>query len=183
MKAMDLWRTLLIGGDGGGAAPQPTLISKNITANGSYYAVEDDADGYSSVNVNVATTPLTLMKQYIPENWGREDTTGESGSTRLVLPTAEYVDRNGFYGCGAFSCVDLSYANFTSIAEYAFCGFPGDVVIRREDMVATLFSTNAFDGFYGQIYVPGSLVQAYKTATNWSYVASRINPISGSIYE
>lgn len=38
---------------GGGAAP--TLITKNITANGTYTASDDSADGYSSVNVNVAT--------------------------------------------------------------------------------------------------------------------------------
>lgn len=38
------------GGGGGGSA---TLISKSITANGTYSASDDDADGYSSVTVNV----------------------------------------------------------------------------------------------------------------------------------
>ena len=33
----------------------PTLIAKNITANGTYNASSDNADGYSSVNVNVPT--------------------------------------------------------------------------------------------------------------------------------
>ena len=33
----------------------PTLITKNITDNGTYYAEDDDADGYSSVTVNVPT--------------------------------------------------------------------------------------------------------------------------------
>lgn len=40
------------GGSNGGSTP--TLISKNISANGIYNAQDDNADGYSSVNVNVS---------------------------------------------------------------------------------------------------------------------------------
>lgn len=40
--------------DGGGQpSPQPTLITKQITANGTYAAEDDNADGYSEVTVNV----------------------------------------------------------------------------------------------------------------------------------
>jgi len=39
---------------GTGTAPSPTLITKNITQNGTYDAEDDDADGYSSVTVNVS---------------------------------------------------------------------------------------------------------------------------------
>lgn len=49
----EMFAAALIGG-GGGAAP--TLITKNITANGSYAASDDDADGYSAVTVEVANT-------------------------------------------------------------------------------------------------------------------------------
>ena len=34
-------------------APQPTLITKQITENGTYAAADDNADGYSEVTVNV----------------------------------------------------------------------------------------------------------------------------------
>ena len=34
-------------------APSPTLLTKNITINGTYNAVDDSADGYDSVSVNV----------------------------------------------------------------------------------------------------------------------------------
>ena len=34
-------------------AVQPTLITKHITANGTYVAAEDNADGYYQVDVNV----------------------------------------------------------------------------------------------------------------------------------
>lgn len=39
------------GGSGGGSTP--TLITKNITENGIYNAQDDNADGYSSVTVNI----------------------------------------------------------------------------------------------------------------------------------
>lgn len=37
----------------GAGAPEPTLIEKTITENGEYAASADDADGYSSVSVDV----------------------------------------------------------------------------------------------------------------------------------
>lgn len=39
---------------GGSNTPAPTLITKSITQNGTYNASDDNADGYSSVNVNVS---------------------------------------------------------------------------------------------------------------------------------
>ncbi len=39
---------------GGGSGPAPILITKNITQNGTYRAQDDNADGYSQVNINVS---------------------------------------------------------------------------------------------------------------------------------
>lgn len=41
------------------APTQPTLITKSITANGTYSASSDNADGYSSVTVAVPTVTIT----------------------------------------------------------------------------------------------------------------------------
>lgn len=46
----------------GGGSAAPTLITKSITANGSYNAASDNADGYSGVTVNV---PEIAMPDYI----------------------------------------------------------------------------------------------------------------------
>ena len=46
-----------VSGGGGG-----TLIEKNITANGDYYATDDQADGYSKVSVNIVT-PINYVTQ------------------------------------------------------------------------------------------------------------------------
>ena len=42
------------------AAPTPTLITKQITANGTYAAEDDNADGYSEVSVNVPSPMIKL---------------------------------------------------------------------------------------------------------------------------
>lgn len=47
------------------AVPEPTLISKNITANGDYSASADNADGYSSVSVNVPLPSNAYLLQSI----------------------------------------------------------------------------------------------------------------------
>ena len=46
----------MLGGSGGSPAPEPTLITKSITANGTYNAASDNADGYSSVTVAIPET-------------------------------------------------------------------------------------------------------------------------------
>ena len=52
MDMFDVLFAKAVSGSGGAA---PTLITKNITANGSYAASDDDADGYSAVTVDVST--------------------------------------------------------------------------------------------------------------------------------
>ena len=46
---------------GTGTAPSPTLITKSITANGTYNASSDNADGYSSVTVSVSGSGSGLV--------------------------------------------------------------------------------------------------------------------------
>lgn len=40
-----------------GSNIQPSLIEKEITENGDYYASSDNADGYSKVTVDVSSSP------------------------------------------------------------------------------------------------------------------------------
>lgn len=47
-------------GGGGGGGGGSTIVSKTITANGTYYASADSADGYNPVTVNVSAPPPTM---------------------------------------------------------------------------------------------------------------------------
>lgn len=50
-----------------GQEPPPVLITKTVTENGTYTATDDEADGYSSVTVNVDTdisAEITVLGKY-----------------------------------------------------------------------------------------------------------------------
>ena len=55
----------MLGGSGGTPAPEPVLIEKTITANGTYTAEDDSADGYSSVTVNVTPPAVSTYAEGI----------------------------------------------------------------------------------------------------------------------
>lgn len=73
--AFDFHEIPMGGGGGGGGS---TIVSKTITANGTYDAADDSADGYNPVTVNVTpvyvTAPLTITN----------NKTGSSGAYRSV---------------------------------------------------------------------------------------------------
>ena len=65
-----------LAGDGGSSpAPEPVLIAKTVTANGTYSAEDDGADGYSSVTVN---GPAELTVHEVVEGIGANSTSNPS---------------------------------------------------------------------------------------------------------
>lgn len=68
--------SIRLGGGAGGSTP--TLITKNITQNGTYNAADDSADGYSSVEVDVGSyVDISTLAYYYRKN------TGEPTVTRI----------------------------------------------------------------------------------------------------
>ena len=79
-----------------------------------------------------------------------------------------------------FSCSNLtevSIPNVTSIGYSAFssCSSLTTIYVGTEsDTVCTLSSTTAIPSSVTDIYVPKSLVDSYKSATNWVFLADLI---------
>lgn len=75
--------------------------------------------------------------------------------TSISLPLCSYIGQNGFYGCSSLS------------VAYIGTGI---------DTVCVLNTTDAFGNCPAltSIYVPASLVESYKTATNWTYFSNKI---------
>lgn len=117
--------------------------------------------------------------------------TGFMGCTSLknvYLPNA--TDNFGaFYNCKALEFIDLP--NFGYISDAVFQGCTAlKVIVLRRNVVATLYTVNAFsstpfrNGVGGTIYVPQAYLEQYKTATNWNALESTtFLPIEGSEYE
>jgi hypothetical protein len=103
---------------------------------------------------------------------------GCSKLANLVFPVAEKVPSNCFYSCSGLQKVDLPVA--ASIASYAFygCSKLEALILRKSDAICTLADTNAINSSAigkgtGYVYVPAALIEAYKTATNWSNYAAQ----------
>ena len=129
MKAKELWTSLLIGG-GDAPAPEPVLISKNITANGEYYAVEDDADGYSSVNVNVQTPSNedaliedSLTGEYVNNTATSIAVRGLAYKTHVTKVVMNGVESIGNYGLTQDAALEeATFRSAVSIGDSAFSG-------------------------------------------------------------
>ena len=99
--------------------------------------------------------------------------------TKAVLPSVTRILEYTFSTCKALTSIDLPVA--TSIANNAFnsCTELTSVILRTQSRIVSLPSSNAFiRADKAIIYVPDSLVDSYKSATNWSAYADRIKPLS-----
>lgn len=103
------------------------------------------------------------------------------------------------------NCHNLSYANFASATSLAYSVFEGayaltTVIIGTKQTTVATLSSSVFKYCYrftgqsaipgnpqglhdGYIYVPASLVEAYRVATNWSEYATRIMPYVATVAE
>lgn len=119
---------------GGGGS---TLITKSITANGTYSAEDDDADGYSSVTVNVPSSAASSWTK-VAETSYQVSTTSTSGATVATWATGHseiwtsdkivYVrvrdtagKRNGyFYGVDQFffNYTAKNHPEYSNVSEY-----------------------------------------------------------------
>lgn len=73
---------------GGGASGSAVLIPKTITANGTYRASDDSADGYDVVTVNVSGAVSTLALH----------------SGKINLTTGEIIEDANYYYTDEFPC-------------------------------------------------------------------------------
>ena len=117
-----------------------------------------------------------------------------SSLTTVNLPAATSIGPYAFSSCRSLTTVNLPAA--TSIGTYAFRYSYSltTLILRNTTLVCRLASTNAFDNCYhyhgtvhstynpdglkdGYIYVPASLIDSYKVATNWSTLATQFRAL------
>lgn len=100
----------------------------------------------------------------------------------LTIPNVTYLSNNAFQGCTGLHSVKLGKVSTITTNVFRQCSALACVVISV-DKVCTLQAVNSFQGTpiesgTGYIYVPDSLVDSYKSATNWSTYAAQIKPLS-----
>lgn len=137
-------------------------------------------DGAFNDNRNITSVEFSSTIQTI----GSVAFSQNTSITSLVIPSntsLSSIGQRAFQYCTALhSALDLG-ENLTSIGEGAFYESRNLIGITiRATTPPTLENSNAFYSSTNQypIYVPATSVDTYKTATNWSALASRIQAIS-----
>ena len=80
--------------------------------------------------------------------------------TRVDLPMCSYIGTRAFYSCNSLSIITIGYSSVCSLGG------------------TNTFNDTQITSSTGSIYVPASLVDAYKSATNWSRFSTQIFPIA-----
>ena len=104
-----------------------------------------------------------------------------SALTTADFPVATSIRDSAFYSCSALTTADFPVA--TSIGDSTFnsCSKLKSLLLRGNN-VCTLSSKNTFrltpiSSGTGYIYVPSSLIEQYKAATNWSVYAAQFRAL------
>lgn len=100
-----------------------------------------------------------------------------SGITSFKGEGVVNVGYGAFYGCTNLRTAE--FGNIESLSEVVFNGCSSlQSVVIKSTTPPTLGSGAISLTDMLQIFVPDASVDAYKSATNWSYLASRIRPLS-----
>ena len=95
--------------------------------------------------------------------------------TSVKLPAATIIRDYAFYYCSKLTSVKLPVVASIGIHAFSDCSELTTMYIGTESStVCTLSNTNAIPSNITNIYVPAELVDSYKTATNWSSFADKI---------
>lgn len=100
----------------------------------------------------------------------------------VYFPSVTRIDSHAFDGCSGLSFIDFPSA--TNLGSYCFtdCTALTALILRRQNSTCYLSNANAFNSTpiksgTGYIYVPSSLIETYKTATNWKTLAAQFRAL------
>ena len=124
------------------------------TVYGTTYALGSDFTNYLGVSKNdILSIDLSMCKFMDYEVCS--DCTSLS---QVSLPVCSYIRTRAFWGCSSLSIITIGYSGVCSLSS-------------------SVFYNTQITSSTGSIYVPASLVDAYKFASDWSQYSNRIYSI------
>ena len=150
-------------------------------------ALTELPSGITSIGSDAFENCINLALTKLPS--GLTDLGGYSfrGCSKLAITELPVgitkVQTNTFYSCGGLTELTC-LGNITNIASSAFawCSNLAKFVLPNVTAVPTIdsssFTVTPISKKTGYIYVPDTLVDSFKSATNWSAYADQIKPIS-----
>ena len=134
----------------------------------------DDFEAFAGCS-NLISVSLPVC-EYI----GGETFSGCTSLSDVYIPNCSTVEAAAFKKCKALQNISLPVCSY--IGLLAFKSTNINNIVLGSTSVCSLSISTAFEDTpialgTGSIYVPASLVDAYKSATNWSYFSTQIFPI------
>ena len=102
--------------------------------------------------------------------------------TKIILPSLSQVQGSSFSECTKLALVDCyQKVKFNGTGIFKKCNALTTLILRSST-VCELYNSNNFESTpiesgTGYIYVPASLIDTYKTATNWTAHANQFRAI------
>ena len=138
-------------------------------------------EGTKWIGVNAFNGCINLIDIHLPNSLlgaiGNSTFYNCSGLTSIIIPDGVTgIGSSAFQECRSLtSCTIGSGVRF--INQYAFTRCTSLTSITIKATTPPALSSGVFGGSTCPIYVPSQSVNVYKTASGWSYYASRIQPI------
>ena len=101
--------------------------------------------------------------------------------SQISIPMCSYIGSYAFRSCGSLKQVSLPKCSYIGNYAFLFCYELNTITIGYSG-ICSLNNISAFEytqitSSTGDIYVPASLVNAYKSASGWKYYSNRIYSI------
>lgn len=101
--------------------------------------------------------------------------------TTVNLSSVEKIESRGLGNCYDLTLINLPALSEIDTYAFSYCSSLTSIIISNNN-ICKLNGKNAFNGTpigsgTGYIYVPKTLVDAYKSATNWTTYADQIRAI------
>lgn len=100
--------------------------------------------------------------------------------SQISIPMCSYIGSYVFRSCGSLKQVSLPKCSYIGNYAFLFCYKLNTITLGYSSVCSlgsSVFYNTQITSSTGDIYVPASLVNAYKSAKNWSYFSKRIYSI------
>lgn len=162
------------GGDGGEAIA--ALLGNTLT--------ELDNDIVTSLRTRACQAATKLVTVNLPSvtSLGSYAFYQCSGLVTAKLPKLTSVSTQTFYSCTKLEHADCGQLGNLPAQTFNACSALTVLILRKTGSICTLSNVNAINNSpigsgTGYVYVPASLVDSYKAASNWATFAAQIRAI------
>lgn len=144
---------------------------------------EIEDENLVTIGSNTFSNCTNLKRAYLPNVTSINGASFQNCSALVdvTLPSLIWTGNNGMQGCG-FTALDLPKCQRLNGSMFVNCTKLTALILRITSQICIMNSIDVFkntpvESGTGYVYVPRSMVDSYKVATNWSTFANQIRAI------